>query len=532
MEVDMAKRFICALEEPVVSTVAGKLRGYKMDEIYHFEGIRYAKAKRFRNPQKVTPWEGIKDATNYGPGCPVLRNPVPSGEVRIPHRFWPSNENCQYLNVWTSSLDTNARKAVMVWFHGGGFADGSAIEQVAYDGTNMAAYGDVVVVTVNHRLNVFGFLDLSDFGEKYANSKNAGLADLVAALMWVKENIAQFGGDPENVTIFGQSGGGRKVSSLGQIPAAKGLFHKGIVMSGVRGRALTRQDVPAKEFALSIMEELALTEEEVEKLETVSAQALIDATNAAIGKWMAQGKRIEWWPAANDFYLGEPKDAGFGEASMVPFLVGSVIGELGNSTPTKDKETYTEAEKRAVVAAKYGEENADRIMELFAKAYPGKNTVYAADIDVVFRPATIKYIKAKARQSTAPVYSYLFAPVFDVYGGSIAWHCSDLPFVFHNTTLIPVSQIDGVTQRLEQEIFASFINFAKTGNPNCSEIPEVKPCTEDKVYTIVYDEKTQVRENFDEELVTLAQRSAPPMNWNLMTVPEGDDEGGGPAWLY
>ena len=528
----MAKRFVCTLEEPVVTTAAGKLRGYKMDDVYHFEGIRYAKAKRFQNPQKVTPWKGIKDATNYGPGCPVLRNPVPSGEVRIPHRFWPSSENCQYLNVWTNSLDVSERKAVMVWFHGGGFADGSAIEQVAYDGTNLARYGDVVVVTVNHRLNVFGFLDLSDFGEKYANSKNAGLADLVAALLWVKENIVQFGGDPENVTIFGQSGGGRKVTSLGQVPAAKGLFHKGIVMSGVRGRAMTRQDVSAKEFALSIMKELGLQEEEAERMETVPVQELIDATNAAVGKWMEQGRRIEWWPGANDFYIGEPKDVGFGEASGVPFLVGSVIGEFSNSTPTKDKETYTEEEKRAAVAAKYGEENADRIMELFAKAYPGKNTVYAADIDVVFRPASIRYIKAKAKQSPAPVYSYLFAKVFDIYGGVAAWHCSELPFVFHNTQLIPVCQMEGVTQRLENEMFSSFISFAKTGNPNCSAVPEITPSTEDKVYTIVYDEKTQVRENFDEELVMLAKEFAPPMNWNFMTAPKEEDEEGGPAWLY
>lgn len=528
----MAKRFVCTLDEPVVTTSAGRLRGYQMDDIYHFEGIRYAKAKRFQNPQKVTPWEGIKDATNYGPGCPVLRNPVPSGEVRIPHRFWPSNENCQYLNIWTNSLDKDSGKAVMVWFHGGGFADGSAIEQIAYDGTNMAKYGDVVVVTVNHRLNVFGFLDLSDFGEKYANSKNAGLADLVAALMWVRENIAQFGGNPENVTIFGQSGGGRKVTSLGQVPAAKGLFHKGIVMSGIRGRALTRQDVPAKEFALSIMRELGLQENEAEKLETVPAQALIDAVNAAVKKWMEQGKRIEWWPAPNDFYLGEPKDVGFGEASMVPFMVGSVIGEFSNSTPTKNKETYTEEERKAVVAAKYGMENAERIMKLFAKAYPGKNMVYAADIDVVFRPATIKYIKAKAKQSAAPVYSYLFAPVFDVYGGVAAWHCSDLPFVFHNTQLVPVCQIEGVTQGLENKIFSSFINFAKTGNPNCNEIPEVKPCTEDKIYTIVYDEKTQVRENFDEELVTLAQKLAPPVGFNLMAVAEEEDTEAGLAWLF
>lgn len=506
----MAKRFVCALDEPVVTTAAGKLRGYKMDDIYHFEGIRYAKAKRFGNPEKVTPWEGIKDATNYGPISPILRNPTPSGEVKIPHRFWPASENCQYLNVWTNSLDTNAKKAVMVWFHGGGFADGSAIEQVAYDGTNLAKYGDVVVVTVNHRLNVFGFLDLSDFGEKYANARNAGIADLVASLMWVKENIAQFGGDPENVTIFGQSGGGGKVTALGQVPVAKGLFQKAIVMSGVLAKGMTDQDVPAKEFALAILNELGLKEDEVEKMEKVPTQALIDATNMVIARYNAQDKRINWRPTPNDFYIGDPMDVGFGEASKVPTFVGKVIAEFSPGEPTKDKETYTEEEKKATVAAKFGEANADKVMELFAKAYPGKNLVYAGDTDGMFRCAAIDYIKAKAKESPKPVYSYLFAQVFDVHGGVAAWHCSDIPFVFHNTELIPVCQIEGVTKRLENEVFSSFLNFAKTGNPNCDAIPEVKPSTADKVYTIVYDEKTEVRENFDEELVRVVKELTPP----------------------
>lgn len=529
----MAKRFICTLDEPVVSTAAGKLRGYKMDDIYHFEGIRYAKAKRFQNPQKVAPWEGIRDATNYGPICPVLRSPVPSGEVRIPHRFWPSSENCQYLNIWTNSLDVNARKAVMVWFHGGGFSDGSSIEQVSYDGTNLAQYGDVVVVTVNHRLNVFGFLDLSDFGEKYANSQNAGIADLVAALMWVKENILQFGGDPENVTIFGQSGGGGKVTTLGQVPAARGLFQRAIVMSGVLAEGMMEQDVPAKEFALSIMKELEIPEDEVEKLEKVSAQALINATNASIARYAAEGKRIDWRPTPNNFYIGDPMDVGFGEASKVPTMVGSVMAEMTSNGPTRDKETYTEEERRAVVTAKYGESNADRIMKLFEKAYPGKNLSYACDIDTTFRPSTIAYIKAKAKESSEPVYSYMFARVFDIYGGTAAWHCSDIPFVFHNTELLPVCQIEGVTERLENEVFSSFVNFAKKGNPNCDAIPEFLPSEADRVYTIVYDEKTEVRENFDEELVTLVKKIDPPKRMNMMAVSgEEDAEEGGRAWLY
>ena len=197
----MAKEFICSATSPVVQTNAGKLRGFVVDGTYTFHGIKYADAKRFQMPQPVAPWEGIRDALSYGYVSPILNRETASGEVKIPHRYWPKDENCQYLNVWTQSLDPQAKRPVMVWLHGGGFWDGSSIEHVAYDGENLSRFGDVVVVTVNHRLNILGYLDLSPYGEKYWNSGNAGNADLVASLQWVHDNIAQFGGDPENVTI-------------------------------------------------------------------------------------------------------------------------------------------------------------------------------------------------------------------------------------------------------------------------------------------------------------------------------------------
>ena len=164
---------------PVVTTAKGKVRGCLYDGVYQFFGLKYAKARRFHQPQELDPWEDIVDATSFGYICPVLSDPRPSGEVICPHRFWPNSETCLNLNLWTSSLDPEAKKPVIVWFHGGGYANGSAIEQVCYDGQNLAKKRDVVMITVNHRLNVFGFLDLSDFGEEYANSANCGIADLV-----------------------------------------------------------------------------------------------------------------------------------------------------------------------------------------------------------------------------------------------------------------------------------------------------------------------------------------------------------------
>ena len=241
----MARDFMCTKTEPVVQTKAGKLRGFRIDGVYAFHGVKYADAKRFQQPEPVQPWEGIKNALAYGYVCPMLKQDEPNNELMVPHRYWPLDENCQYLNIWTKSLDPSAKKPVLVWLHGGGFAAGSSIEHIAYEGENMSRYGDVVVVSLNHRLNILGYLDLSPFGEKYANSGNAGSADMVAALQWIHDNIAGFGGDPDNVTLFGQSGGGMKVWTLMQTPAADGLFHKGIVQSGCidgEGDARGRKD--------------------------------------------------------------------------------------------------------------------------------------------------------------------------------------------------------------------------------------------------------------------------------------------------
>ena len=227
-------------------------------------GIPYAKARRFHAPEPVEPWEGTFQATSFGYVCPLLELPKPEGELLVPHRYWVMNEDCLNLNIWTPGLD-GKRRPVMVWLHGGGFFAGSAIEHIAYEGENMCRFGQVVVVSVNHRLNVLGYCDLSDFGEEYANSGNAGTDDLVAALRWLRDNIERFGGDPDNVTVFGQSGGGAKVTTLLQTPAADGLFAKGIIMSGVIGPVLGDAVGSGKRLGEMLMEELKV--EDVKALE-------------------------------------------------------------------------------------------------------------------------------------------------------------------------------------------------------------------------------------------------------------------------
>ena len=294
----MARNFMCTKTDPVVETKAGKLRGFQLDGTYVFHGVKYADAKRFHQPTPVEPWEGIKNALAYGYVCPMLQQDQPSNELMVPHRYWPLDENCQYLNIWTQHLDPNAKKPVLVWLHGGGFAAGSSIEHIAYEGENMSKYGDVVVISLNHRLNILGYLDLSPFGEEYKNSGNAGNADMVAALQWIHENIANFGGDPENVTLFGQSGGGMKVWTLMQTPAADGLFHKGVVQSGcidhfVSGNS-TEQNGKAIVTALlagtnlltkdKIAEQSALEAEQSRKVVLSDADSFEEADGYYIGK--------------------------------------------------------------------------------------------------------------------------------------------------------------------------------------------------------------------------------------------------------
>jgi para-nitrobenzyl esterase len=221
------------LKPPVLQVKGGTLRGLREGKTSSFLGIRYAEAERFAPPKPVKPWTGIKDAQAWGPVCPIPEQAtVGRDEVVFPHRYWIANEHCQYRNVWTQNLTDAVKKPVMVWMHGGGFTNGSSIESYAYDGRSLSEFGDVVVVSVNHRLNILGTLDLSAYGPQYAKSRYTGTEDLVSALQWVHDNIESFGGDPGNVMIFGQSGGGGKVVRMLHMPAAKGLFHKVAAQSG------------------------------------------------------------------------------------------------------------------------------------------------------------------------------------------------------------------------------------------------------------------------------------------------------------
>ena len=275
----------------VANTQYGKVRGYILRDLYTFKGIPYGAnttgKNRFMPPQEPEPWDGVRLALNYGDMAPQAivydRSPESAAGFVDNWNFFNSSEDCLRLNVWTHGLDAKKRP-VLVYFHGGGFFNGSAIEQDGYSGEGLASYGDVVVCSVNHRLNAFGFTDLAKVGgEKYAHSGNVGILDLIAALKWVHNNIANFGGDPDNVTIMGQSGGGAKVSIVAAMSAAKGLVHKAVCLSGNSIQAADKAQAEA--LGAFVLQEAGLKPSEIDKLQEMPWEEYYDLANAAAAKF-------------------------------------------------------------------------------------------------------------------------------------------------------------------------------------------------------------------------------------------------------
>ena len=506
----MAKKFICSMTEPIVETPCGKIRGFFYDGTYTFHGIKYANAERFQMPTPVEPWEGVKDALGYGYTCPTFREERTTPEIKTPHRYWPKNEACQYLNVWTQSLKKDAKKPVMVWLHGGGFANCSAVELACTDGSALSKFGDVVMVSLNHRLNILGFLDVSAYGEKYWNSGNVGLADLVIALEWIRDNIACFGGDPDNVTIFGQSGGGGKVSALLQTPAADGLFHKAIIHSGIH----VRRDRPSPEVSKILVGEmlkvLDIRPEEIEKLEKVDYKELVRAYDAVVPLMKERGLDYAGWaPLANGYYTGYACLDGFHpHALQVPTIIGTTFAEFARPPELYRKYDMTEDEIMVYVREKFGE-HAEEAAAAFKKAFPEKNLMDILVVDHNTRYGSLDHVQKRSRfEGAAPVYSYVFAYEFPVDNGTPAWHCSELPYFFHNTESIMVTQTEGV-EKLEEEMAGVMVAFAYTGDPNHEGMAYWPPYTDETKATMVFGEKSEPRYDFDTDLLTCTKRIAP-----------------------
>lgn len=496
----------------VVQTVSGKVAGYVDDGIYTYKGIPYAKAERFMPPVPADPWEGIRSSRAYGPTCPQgKRTGWYSDELAFSFSWddgFP-DEDCLRVNIWTPGINDGKKRPVMVWLHGGGFSSGSGQELPSYDGRNLAAKGDVVVVTLNHRLNVLGFLDLSAYGEKYAKSGNAGLLDLVAALDWVQANIAEFGGDASNVTIFGQSGGGGKVSTLLATPGAKGRFHKAIVQSGAMIR--TMDSKWSRRIGAAVVEELGISPCRIDEMKNVPYEKLLAAGEKAVAKIRPEADKegfasfiFGWAPTVDGAVLPrQPFDPQAPEQSKdIPMMIGTTLHEFTASTYVPQMRSIGKDAAIEYLRTTYGDKT-EEFVDLFEDTYPGYEPKDLIDTDFIFRPSAVELANIKFRQGGAPVYTYMFAWESPVMDGILrSTHCMEIPFIFNNAVLhasMTGGREDAVA--LADKMSQAWISFARTGNPNTEELPQWPAYSNTDGALMFFDNTCEIKYNHDKELI-------------------------------
>lgn len=500
----------------VAATKNGKVRGYIDGGIFAFKGIPYAKAERFMPPQAPDKWDDVRQCTIYGPQAMQRKAQDWGGQGDYNFGFQFEKEamdenECFVLNVWTNGINDGKKRPVWVWIHGGGYSAGSANQLPFFDGRALADKGDIVVVTVNHRLNTLGYLDLRGLGDKYSESVNLGMQDLVAALQWINDNIENFGGDPANVTIDGQSGGGGKVSVLTAMPSAAGLFQRAIVQSGL---ANIPDDTDSKAFGLAFAAALGVNQRNTEKLNTFTYEELVEAERTASGILRASGSDIRGGagPVIDGKYITQsPFEKPVPEFSTdVAMLIGSNLNEFSYFNRSIITPQTTEQVKEKLVN-RFGEENTEKYIALFRQAYPDdKKPQHMLSFDTMFRNGAIKLANARSGSDNAPVYTYLFTWQSPVNDGSLgACHGMELPFMFNNIAMARTLTGGGKdAYRLADKISSAWINFVKTGDPNSKELPEWKSYNPEKGATMIFDNTCKVVMNHDKALLELINTSS------------------------
>lgn len=494
----------------VAQTEYGKVRGYILRDIYQFKGIPYGAStsgkNRFMPPQKPEPWEGVRLALNYADMAPQAitydRSPESASGFVDNWNFFNASEDCLRLNVWTPALD-GKKRPVLVYFHGGGFSSGSAIEQDGYGGECLSRYGDVVVCSVNHRLNAFGFTDLSKVGdEKYKHSGNVGILDLIAALEWVNHNITNFGGDPGNVTIMGQSGGGSKVSIVATMPAAKGLVHKAVALSGNSINASNK--LMAEKLGEFILKEAGLQPSEIDKLQEMPWEEYYKLANAASRKFNIENKVIGrggFSPVGDDVNIPagtffDPTDTTIPD---IPMLYCTVRDEWN---PNRDKPELENISLSGVIEQlqlQYGGRAAD-IVNAYAATFPEARPIEIWSMITASRSNAVRSANVKSAQKS-PVYMAWFIwqpPLFD--GRLRAFHCIDICFWLHNTDVMVTHTGGGKRPRaLSDKMSDALVAFMHSGNPNCESLPTWPQYTPENGEVMVLNDECMVKNDPDRE---------------------------------
>lgn len=472
---------------------SGLIEGEYENGVYSFKGVPYATAERFQPSVPVEKWKGVRECKEYAPWARQDENRGVSEE----------GTGDFAINVWTKGLKDGAKRPIMFWIHGGGFSSGAS-SAGPVEGTALALK-DVVLVSVNHRLDILGFLDLSSFGGKWEKSVNVGMLDIVTALKWTKENAAAFGGDPDNITIFGESGGGGKVGALLCMPEAEGLFSKAIIQSGAKIN-ITDQNI-SRPLAEGVVRELGLDASTLDDIQTIPYETLIAAGKKCLAESL--GARvpgsIKMWgycPTCDgSTLLMQPYNPDFSElAADIPIMIGSTFNELDRVHYSEPDIDWARAEK--MLEPKWGS-RAGEFIEAFREAYPQGSAVDVVSIDSNIRALSLDTADAETAKDRAPMYVFLlnWKSAYEP-GLRGSYHSLDIPFVFNN----PGDEPGGIDTRdtdalsLAEKMSDAWVNFAKTGVPSADGLPEWEPYCKETGATMVFDRECGLKFNFDRRL--------------------------------
>ncbi|MDF0545105.1 carboxylesterase family protein [Sphingobium sp. H39-3-25] len=507
----MTSRRASATEPAVVEIENGKLRGIHANGAMCFKGIPYAAstegANRFMAPRPVENWAGVRAADAFGDRCPQEQsaeaNLIPDGTDWFSWYYRKDatySENCCVLNLFTPNLDSSAKRPVMVYIHGGGFRSGGG-DGSGLDGSNLARLGNVVVVTLNHRLNLLGYLQLGHLDEDFADAGNAGQLDLIAALRWISANIAVFGGDPNRVLLFGQSGGGSKIATLMIMPGARALLHRAVNMSGTTaydmGPAQEREPVTD-----AFMRHLGLARGDLRKLQKLPPEQLLMAYRQTV----TEMKMDDFRPVIDGRHIphGPLTPEGLAVHADVPMMMGTTETEASfwlarnrrNISATSD-----EVKRRIMAQFDLNEVGADAIYRAYRDDAQNRtpwDILAALATDVLFRHRMLVGAEAKARACQAPVYLYNFSWPLPVDGG--IWrspHTADIPFAFGNVDRASVMTGAGsIPHAVENSLMSAFIAFARNGNPDNAAMPHWVPYDVGNRQTMTVDHPCRLISDF------------------------------------
>lgn len=506
----------------LADTTYGKVRGFIHKNIFNFLGIPYGAdtsgKNRFMPAQKPQTWNDIYPAVYWPNAAPQNLENFYARKYLAFTDYWhydAVSENCLGINLWTPGYNDQKKRPVLLWIHGGGFTSGNSIEHPEYHGENLSRSGDIVFCSLNHRLGPLGFADFSAVGgEKYAASANIGMLDIVSALEWIRDNISNFGGDPGNVTIMGQSGGGAKVCTLTAMPSAKGLFHKAVVLSG------SLLNIGEKEYSTKlgsyILKEAGLNASDIDKLHDMPLNqyfALASKANFKLRKEFTgsesfpkgiKGLTLGFSPVVDGIFIPQQP---FGQAasplaSEIPMIICSTFYESSPSSFDSSLENITLEEAKRIADKQFGFgeplKNTDAAIDAYAKYFPGKKPIEILSLAINNRAREIELANKKSVQKAAVFLAWFGwnTPLFD--GRLRAFHTMDIAFWFNNTD-VQISHTGGGSRprKLAEKMSASLVQFMKTGNPDGGGLPSWPRYSQDLGETMILDDACEIKNDPD-----------------------------------